>query len=201
MHFHFTDPDVWTGGFYELVLELPSQDDLTTANALATLWGGPQLSGCFARNDIEPTQQVALTLNSLPIEGHLYGIATLNDEQRCVCGTYTIHFENEGRWLGIYMPMSALARIYSLDGYPFGTATPQLERTLKTTNEWFYTIAEEMYKRIPFTFGVIGFEPDFTTAKMQVAQGIPEVRWDGFVMPTNDRLLWYPPTEYGTQYR
>lgn len=200
MRLDFTDPGLWTGGFYELGLALPAQDDVTAADALAALWGSPQLSGCFIRNDIEPTQQVARTRENLPIDGHLYGIAALGNAQGCVCGTYTIHFENEGRWLGFYLPMSALARIYALDGYPFGTATPQLEHTLKTINAWLYTLAERVYRRIQFTFGVIGFETNFSAAKAQVAHAIPAVRWDGLVIPTDDSLRWYPPTEYGAQY-
>jgi hypothetical protein len=200
MRFHFTDPDVWTGGFYELCLELPAQDDATTAYGLAALWRSPQLSGCFVRNDIEPTQQVARTLESLPVEGHLYGVATLGDGQHCVCGSYTTHFADEGRWLGFYLPMGAFAQIYPVGSYPFGRATLQLEHTLKVVNEWFRTLAEEVYKHLAFTFGVIGFETDFSAIKAQALQAIPTVRWEGLVIPTDDHLLWYPPTEYGAQF-
>jgi hypothetical protein len=197
---HFSDPDVWTGGFYELCLELPAQDDATTTQALAALWGSPQLSGCFMWNDSEPTQQVALMLENLPVEGHLYGVATLGDGQDCVCGSYTTQFADEGRWLGFYLPMSALAKIYPVGGYPFGRATPHLEHTLKAVNEWLRTLAEGVYQHSAFTFGIIGFETDFSAMKVQALQAIPEERWDGLLIPADDHLLWYPPTKYGTQF-
>jgi len=200
MRSNFTDPAVWTGGFYALCLELPAHDDATAAYGLAALWGSPQLSGCFARNDIEPTQQVALTTENLPVGGHLYGVATLGDGQNCVCGSYTTHFEDEGRWLAFYLPISALATIYPVGGYPFGSATPELEHTLKTVNAWFRTLAAGVYEHMAFTFGVIGFETDFSAVKAQAMQAIPEDRWDGLIIPIGDHLLWYPPTRYGTQY-
>lgn len=199
MQSRFTAQDVWTGGFYELGLELPDQDDATTAQALAALWGNPHLSGCFAHNDIEPPQQVALTLENLPVQGYLYGFAILGDGQDCVCGSYTTHFADEGCWLDFYLPLGALAKIFPMSGYPFDDVTPQLEQTLKAINEWLRTLAEDIYQHRPFSFGTIGFETDFSTVKAQTLRAIPQQRWDGLLIPTDDRLRWYPPTEYGSQ--
>jgi hypothetical protein len=200
MHPRFTNLDTWAGGFYELSMELPAQDDATTARALTTLWLLPQLAGCYARNDIEPSQQVALDLAELPIEGHLYGIAILPDGHRCVCGSYTTHFASDGRWLNFYLPMAALEKLYPVGGYPFGPATPELAAALTSLNEWFRTVAEGVYQRFAFAFGVIGFETDYVAVKTQTLDAIPEERWDGLLIPKEDGLIWYPPTEYGSQF-
>lgn len=84
--------------------------------------------------------------------------------------------------------------------YPFGRASPQLEYALKAVNEWFRTVAEGIYQHVAFTFGVIGFETKFTAVKAQALEAIPEARWDGLLIPHDDDLLWYPPTEFGPQF-
>ncbi len=200
MHPRFTNLDTWSGGFYELSMELPAQDDATTAHALATLWGLPHLAGCYARNDIDPSQQVALNLAELPVEGHLYGIATLPGEHRCACGSYTANFANDGRWLNFYLPMAALEKLYPVGGYPFGPATRELVPALIGLNEWFRIVAEDLYQRFAFNFGVIGFETDYVAVKIQALVAIPEERWEGLLISTQDGLMWYPPTEYGSQF-
>jgi hypothetical protein len=53
----FTTQDVWTGGFYELVLELPDQSESVMKKALPQLWACSYLEGCFLRSDVEPANQ------------------------------------------------------------------------------------------------------------------------------------------------
>ena len=49
-------------------------------------------------------------------------------------------------------------------------------------------------------FGVIGFEPDYVAVKIQALAALPEERWEGLLISTQDGLMWYPPTEYGSQF-
>jgi len=193
----FTPAGTWDGGFFELVIELPHQGEATTRRALAALWRMPQLTGCYARRDVEPTQQQPLNLAEVPVEGNLYGVATLPNGARCACGSYTIHFEGEASWLGLYLPYGALTEFYSVGGYPFAPIiTPSIEHNLKVVHEWFRTLAEGLYEHFAFTLGVIGFETEFEKVKARTPEAIPAERLDGLLIPSGIRLLWYPPTRY-----
>ena len=196
----FTTPDTWTGGFYELGIVPHAHDDATAAACLAALWGSPYLFGCFLDRDRDAATQVQLLLANLPIEGHLYGVATFADGRACVCGTYTTLFPDDGRWLRFYLPLTALATCYPLGGYPFGAASPALAQTLHTLNEWLRVVAEHVYHHCPFTLGVIGFETDLWAASALAQAPLSEPRWDGLLLPTDGSLRWYPPTEYGPQW-
>jgi len=53
----FAYPDAWSGGYYELAMELGSRSDERLRSALATLWAYGGLDGCYLDSTLEPWQQ------------------------------------------------------------------------------------------------------------------------------------------------
>ncbi|MBP8252343.1 MAG: hypothetical protein KAX40_08245 [Herpetosiphon sp.] len=193
----FTQTDMWSGGFYELLIELPASQSV--GQFLSFLWQQPQLSGCYHHRQVEPEQQPLFDAITIPTEGHLYGIATFDDGLSCACGTYTTFFDHEQTWwIGLYLPLGALS-IYPIGGYPFET-TPQLATVLQNLNAWLYQIAQNLYEHSAFNIAVIGFDPDISQTKKIIEQEIPTERWDGILISNNTQLLWYPPTIFDKQY-
>ncbi|HNB53433.1 MAG TPA: hypothetical protein PK530_15885 [Anaerolineales bacterium] len=67
----FTQDDTWSGGFYELVLELPASSTVGAKNALAQLWAHPSLMGCYLRRDVEPANQTQGSPLDIEVEKRL----------------------------------------------------------------------------------------------------------------------------------
>jgi hypothetical protein len=108
----FTDPENWTGGFYELSLEIGDRDDDRLQRALTALWGAAAITGCYRRRDREPADQVAapVTVASLQEFGHLHGIARTPLGGSVVCGCFSTRFDDAEDWLTLYLPLGALTR-------------------------------------------------------------------------------------------
>jgi hypothetical protein len=63
----FTDADNWTGGFYELAIELGERSDVRIGRALDTLWRADGIDGCYGSREREPhdSEPVPCTVESL----------------------------------------------------------------------------------------------------------------------------------------
>ena len=73
----FTLPYTWPGGSYELEIGLEDSSEENLQKALKVLWTHQALEGCYKAQEIEPFEQDRLdpSINILPVEGQLYGIA------------------------------------------------------------------------------------------------------------------------------
>jgi len=56
----FTDPENWTGGFYELSSEIGDYDDERLQRGLNTLWRTAAVTGCYGNTAREPAVQIAV---------------------------------------------------------------------------------------------------------------------------------------------
>lgn len=192
----FTAKDAWSGGFFELCIELASSDESVIRQALTALWAQPQLTGYYLHNDREPREQERLTdWTSIP-EGHVYGIARLPQGSFVPCIGSILDFESkDGIWLNLCVPSgSVVAHYKDIGGFPFNKESPAKEHALREIYGWLHSIAEGIYQTVHFTVAVIGFEVDLPP---QLRQGIPPNRYDGLLLAQDGVLNWYPPTEYG----
>jgi hypothetical protein len=152
----FTAPDTWTGGFYELSVDVPTRDWGARGRALAMLWSLPGLTGPYAHPDREPDQQPRLDLASLPLEGHLHGVATFSGGRQSACGSYC--FEDE--WI-------SLNEVFPLGGYPFEETTPRIAGALSEVQGWLRRLGEALHPKIGFGVGIVGFESHLYMVKGQ----------------------------------
>jgi hypothetical protein len=193
----FTE-QVWLGGFYELAMEYEPWSEASLDEALRALWHFPDLEGCYPRPDIEPSEQQQITPSAARLEanGHLRGIATLPDGKKVACGTYLVREDLGPAWLGLYLPMGALATAYDVGAFPF--TYDGASRTWREPLEsWLAIIGESVYSQIGFRLGLVGFEVSGTmSANDLVVSGIPEKRSIGYLYPADNHLSWYPTNQW-----
>ncbi|CAG0928197.1 hypothetical protein TFLX_00793 [Thermoflexales bacterium] len=197
----FTRDDAWSGGFYELVLELPESSAIGAKNALAQLWSYSSLTGCFLRRDIEPANQPQVSPLDIENEGHWYGIATLPNGKTSVCGSFWGDYQASGCWLTWYLPLGSLGTAYPVRAYPFNLKTePSPEPWINEISTWLKDIAISIYPQLRFKLAIIGYEVDFFEVKAKLNEGIPSQRWESLLIPSEDKFVWYPQTIYEPPY-
>lgn len=197
----FTGAETWRGGFYELAPEYPSHVEELLDVALKAVWDAPGLEGCYLHAEIEPSEQdrVVPSLTLLVSVGHLRGIATLPNGKRVACGTFLVRKEGGSDWLGLYLPLGALAAAYDVKGYPFdnGASSQQWREPLAN---WLANIGRFVFSRAPFALGLVGFEVSGTVhaAELSLSE-VENQRPIGYLYPTEDKLTWYPTNQWHQQ--
>ncbi len=190
------DAENWNGGFYELVFELGPTDDSRLERALLALWLEAPVVGCFAAVTQQPAlhNPVPLTLASLTANGDLRGVVRLPDQHDMVCGVDAVRFENGADWLSFYLPLGALTRTDpAIGGYPFGDDSG--ERALiwrRPIDDWLAEVAAHVFEEVPFRLGLVGMEAMGEIDRVDLADGVPERRHDGILIPTGSALNYHP---------
>lgn len=186
----FTDDENWTGGFYELALELGDMSDERLQLALSALWRAAAVEGCYGSRDREPRDQpeVPRTVEALGELGHLQGTVRLPGGQRVVCGCVAVREEDGPDWLDFYLPLGALARLdQRIGGFPFdGRSGADSLVWRHGLDEWLAAVGTEVFREVPFRLGLIGFEISGETSAHQLNGRVPAERWEGFLMPADD---------------
>jgi hypothetical protein len=189
------DAENWTGGFYELAIELGPTNDARLERALLAVWREALVVGCFAATADEPALHIPaqLTLDSLRANGHLRGIVRLPDEHDIVCGAVAVRFENASDWLSFYLPLGGLARTDpAIDGYPFSADSGKTSLMWRRPiDDWLADVASRVYREIPFRFAMVGMESMGLVEAADFADGVPEHRQDGLLVPVNGVLTYH----------
>ncbi|ANZ43495.1 hypothetical protein BBK82_42540 [Lentzea guizhouensis] len=191
----FTDPENWTGGFYELSLEIGDRDDERLQGALTALWRAAGITGCSGSRDREPADQdaVPVTVASLEEFGHLHGTARTPLSGPVVCGCFSTRFDDGEDWLTLYLPLGALAKAdRRIGAFPFGSdgATRSLAWRA-ALDTWLAGVADEVFRQAGFRLGLIGFEVDHVTAA-DLGGVVPDERWDGYLLPAGGHVRYTP---------
>lgn len=193
----FTDDENWTGGFYELALELGDTSDERLQLALSALWRVAAVEGCYGSRDREPREQaeVPRTVESLVELGHLRGTVRLPGGRRVVCGCVAVREEDGPDWLDFYLPLGALARLdRRIGGFPFDRRSgADSLRWRQELDEWLAAVGTGVFGEVPFRLGLIGFEISGETYADQLDGRAPVERTEGFLLPGDGGGLRYEP--------
>lgn len=178
----FTFAANWSGGFYQLALELGETNDARLQRALSALWLSAELEGCYRSTECEPDYQdeVPCNVESLVESGHLYATVQLPDSVRVVCGCVAVREEEDQiDWLVFYIPVGALGRV------PTG-----LRR--QTIDGWLADVGKQIYREVEFRLALIGFEVSGHVYSEQLQGSPPEERWEGYLLPLACDLRYVP---------
>ncbi|MEU4039093.1 hypothetical protein [Streptomyces collinus] len=182
----FRDQTNWSGGYYELAIEVGSSDDAQIQAVLSALWSAADVHGCFGQRDHEPEEQdlVPCTVGSLAEFGHLHGQVRLPTGQLVVCGCVAIRGGDESSdWLDFYVPGGALdnAGLAYWDGRrPFFRSD--------VMDDWLAGIGKETFTRAAFSLGVVGFEVSGCSDAATLAGQMPQERGIGYLLPVDGTL-------------
>lgn len=208
----FTGSDIWTGGFYELIIHLGNRSDERLRQALTLLWQHDQLDGCWAAENIEPREERRVEAN-LRAPAKLYGIALLPGEKKAACLSQVKRQKlTEGKllgipkpdWLSLRLPMGAIATIYDVGTFPQVLWSEEARPWREKLDEWLMKIGRYIGKSVPYDFAMIGHELDgqelWRRLNNNDAPEPPEERnWGylkGDLQNLDGRLEWHPPTTY-----
>lgn len=190
----FTFPDAWTGGFYELAVEIDPSSNSRLSDAMCVLWRHPDLDGCFLDRNCEPSDQIRVSpsLDST----HLFGLASLPNGPTFVCGTCFVREMNGSDWLNFYVPLGSVSQHYQVGGYPFETDDARHRTWQKPLDEWLRDLGLYLYSTVKFRLALIGFEASGEYTWEQIGRhGIPARREYGFLWPKGDQIKWFPPSD------
>ncbi|MBO0516572.1 hypothetical protein J0695_33090 [Streptomyces beijiangensis] len=190
------DDENWSGGFYELALEIGERSDELLQLGLSALWRVAAIDGCYGSRDSEPGEQdeVACTVSSLAEFGHLQGTVTLPSGRRVVCGCVAIREDDGPDWLDFYLPVGALTRLDArIGGFPFGQDGGATSLEWRSAlDSWLAAIGADIFQEVPFRLGLIGFEVAGETYAEQLNGYAPGERWEGYLLPAGGRLRFDP---------
>jgi hypothetical protein len=192
----FTDPENWTGAFYELSLVFGDCDDERLQRAVTTLWRAAAITGCYGSIDREPADQsaVPVTVASLREFGMLRGIVRPPLGGPVVCGCDVMRFDRDNcDWLTLNLPLGALERVEPrIGGFPFGPdGGPESLAWRAPLDTWLAGVADEVFRHVGFRFGLIGFDLDYTTAA-DLNGVVSQQGRNGYLWPANGQLTYTP---------
>ncbi|MCX5337764.1 hypothetical protein [Streptomyces sp. NBC_00140] len=179
----------WSGGSYELGIEVGSTDDAGLQAVLGAVWAAAGVQGCYGHGDREPEEQevVSCTVASLEEFGHLLGQVRLPSGDLVACGVMAVRGgDDSSDWLDFYVPESALdaAGVAYWDGRPFYRSA--------LIDDWLAAIATEAFRSAPFSCAAVGWEVSGCIDAASLAGELPEKRGVGYLVP-RDGVLRYGP--------
>ncbi|MFD8237175.1 hypothetical protein ACFV20_35535 [Streptomyces sp. NPDC059696] len=183
----FRDRSNWSGGFYELAIEVGSTDDAALQAVLSAVWSAAEVRGTYALTDREPAEQepVPCTVASLTEYGHLHGRVRLPTGQWVVCGGVAIRGgDDSSDWLDFYVPDGALDNA----GVPHGDGRPFFRSAV--LDDWLAGIGTAVFERVGFRLAVIGWEVSGCTDAATLAGRLPEERSIGYLLPREGGLQY-----------
>ncbi|MBM0275216.1 hypothetical protein [Micromonospora tarensis] len=153
-----SDPENWTGGFYELLLVLGATDDARFDRAVRSLWRAADVRECRVGPGLVETAPGA---DAFTVDGHLRGTLTLPSGDRVVCGSYAYRYEGVDS-LELHLPLGVLERTDDrIGGYPFDHRSGVESLAWRAPlDRWLADIAVRVYDDVPFERALIGFEID-----------------------------------------
>jgi hypothetical protein len=194
----FTAPDTWTGGFYELAIELGPRSDERLDLAVQAIWRFPGLCGPYPSADVEPNEKtlVAAGIAALKEHHHLLGLAALPGGSTAPCGVVAVREDGGTDWLAFYLPLGGLDQAYPVGGYPFDDDTDH-RQWRKPLEGWLAELGRVVFDAVPFRLGLIGFEVSGTRCAAALsATGIPAERWIGHLWPQAGGLQHHATTRW-----
>jgi hypothetical protein len=194
----FAAPEAWRGGHYELEIVPRIRSSKDVCALLSAIWSCPILDGPYPHNDCDPSNQARSKPCEAGFDSRLYGLAEFPSKGAIPCGSYAIASKGEDdlppfHWAGLYLPLCSLSQSFDIGAYPFGpmTGVPQWRAEV---DEFLFSVAQWVFERVPFDFGMIGFEIDGSVTPEGILDGgIPSERPDGILCNENGVLHWHSP--------
>lgn len=177
----FLDEENWAGSHITLAIQLgPSSTPIADERALRALraiWKHPSLEGPYRSRwlPLDRQDRVPAVPSALDEPEHLYGLATLTDDQQVVCFTVLSRgsYGDGCDWLALCLPSGALGRVgVNADHLPTLPAE-ELRHWRQYMDTWFVPIAAAVHLQAPFLLAVLGEEAPVS------APWLPDGPFDG----------------------
>ncbi|MGW1998454.1 hypothetical protein [Embleya sp. NPDC001921] len=185
----FRTVDNWSGGFYELAIEVGPRSDARLQRVLTAVWSAADVQGCFGDRSREPREQepVECTVEALARFGHLQGQVRLPTGELVVCGCVAIPEDGADGvdWLDFYIPLGALDRT----GIVYHESGRQFYRS-RVLDDWLAAVGTEAFRTADFRAGYIGWETSGCTYAATLNGLMPKSRSIGYLLPQDGELRY-----------
>lgn len=191
----FTRPDAWTGGSYELAVDLGPVDDTRLEKALVAIWSHADVDGCYLELDREPAEQARVRPSrDRDLQTCLRGIARLGTLAPVACSTVVVREDGGPDWLYFGLPLGSLGAVLPVGAFPFDDGRDLAWRS--TVDGWLRRLGEHLFATVRFRIGLVGWTDGLDDGTDNLLdRGIPEERWVGYLVPSSDSLTWHPPNQ------
>jgi hypothetical protein len=189
-----SDRDAWTGGYYELAMQLGERDDVRLQAALAVLARAAGIAGPWhVQWQPDRVRQVSWTVADLEA-GALRGQLQLPYGEPMICAVFGVREDDGDDWLDLSIPLEALGRSDGrIGGFPFEPEGSDSLTWRRPIDDWFARLAGEVRQETAFRLAVIGFEVSGEVRAEELADK-PEIRPDALVLADGTYL---PATSEG----
>lgn len=154
------DRDAWTGGFYELAMQLGERDDVRLQAAAGVLARAAGITGPW-HVQWQPDRVRCVSWNIADLAaGQLRGQVQLPGGQQVICAVTAVREDHGDDWLDLSIPLEALGRGDArIGGFPFGPDGGDTSlRWRRPVDDWLARLAGEVRQQTGFRHAVIGFE-------------------------------------------
>lgn len=179
-----SDRDAWTGGYYELAIQLGARDDSRMQAAVRFLVGAAEIDGPWhIQWQPDRVERAGWSLEDLSA-GQLCGVVTLPDGQQAICAVTAVREDDGDDWLDLCLPLEALARRDGrIGGFPFEPDADHRSLAWRLPiDDWFARIAREVSQEFGFKLAAIGFEVSGSVRAESVAKPASAERPYGIVL-------------------
>jgi hypothetical protein len=205
------------GGFYELSFWLGNVTAAQIHSAVAALWSLPGIDGCYLESDRVTTMQRRISPDVAAGEGKLYGNATLPNGHMIACGMHCSGLKDEAPTDFVYsstpgadtdfillsfdIPLGALAPIYPIGGFPFGTNDHRSWR--EPFQNWLASIGSAVLTQLPelplrcagISFEGLDFDVDKLPADFPISDP-PCDRCGAYLCVRQGEIHYFPTTSW-----
>lgn len=180
-----------------LILQYSIATPETTKSILESLWSNSNLIGGYAIDQLSrdtPKRHKFNTGNDQP--DTLYGIANLPDGSTAGCLSRQKKTRNGEETRGILqlefgICLDNLLPFLRDQNYHLSFNSHQL--LSKRLDHWLTSIASLIHQKHPFLLGVIPHSDTWSNYDAITKYGIPDYDHNGYILPENGELIWYPP--------
>jgi hypothetical protein len=188
----FTRDDAWSGGSYDLAIELGPRDDARLTRALEALWSCTDLDGCYEFADREPHEQLRVNVGAFSLETPLHGIARIGSRAQIACRTVVVRFDDGADWIYVSLPLGSLGHIFEVGAFPFEDGGDLSWRP--ALDEWLCGLGRRAFNAVPFRLALVGWDGgELDDAETFHTSGVPAERWVGYLVAEAESLRWFPP--------
>jgi hypothetical protein len=184
------DRDAWTGGWYELAMQLGEHDAVRLQSALGVLARAAGITEPW-HVQWQPDHRVwRADWNIAGLDGdHLRGQVQLPGGQQVICSVIAIRETDGDDWLLLGIPLEALGHgDPRIGGVPYDNDNGALLAWRRPIDDWFARLAEQVRVEIGFRLAAIGWEADgFVITERDMHQPRDRFYWlvwaDGTYVP------------------
>jgi hypothetical protein len=156
----FTDKDAWTGGFYELCIEVGKNNKQILDTSIQTLWKVAPLVGCYPSNKQEPHEQQSVTPNlENASQSNLYSLLKVRELGEIPCAIFVVEEEEGSDWLYLSVPLGWLSENFEgVGAFPFGVEDESNRIWREPIEDTYIKIAQDLFEFVKFRVALIAWE-------------------------------------------